>query len=150
MLTPLRPPAPERGTILLIFPAALLIVFLLGAIVIDVALTQTRGRELEAVAGSAAGDALAALDVAALRNGRGVVIDGSSAHARVVESVARGPLPDAVVEQVAISQDAQGRAVISVTLRLEVDLVMAPAVGSLGEVTLRRTERATVLGSELP
>jgi hypothetical protein len=140
----------QRGTILLLFPAAVLVMFLLGAIVIDVALTQVRARELEAVAGSAANDALAALDVAALRSGRGVAIDEAGARARVVAAIASGPLPDAVVEQVAISLDAQGRTVIAVTLRLDVGLVMAPAVGDLDVVTLRRTERATILGSELP
>ncbi len=35
------------------------------------------------------------------------------------------------------------------TLSLEVDLVMAPAVSDLGRVTLRRTERVTILGSDL-
>jgi len=150
MLTTDRVRGRERGTILLIFPAAVLVMFLLGAIVIDVALTQVRGRELEAVAGSAANDALAALDVAALREGRGVVIDEGNARARVAAAVANGPLPQAVTEQVTISVDPQGRTVIAVTLRLDVELVMAPAVGSLGEVRLRRTERATILGSELP
>jgi hypothetical protein len=150
MLTSSRPRARERGSILLIFPATVLVMFLLGAIVIDVALTQVRGRELEAVAGSAANDALAALDVAALRSGRGIVIDEGTARARIAAAVANGPLPEAVTEQVAISVDAQGRTVIAVTLRLDVELVMAPAVGPLGEVTLRRTERATILGSELP
>ncbi|MEZ5243908.1 MAG: hypothetical protein R2707_02335 [Acidimicrobiales bacterium] len=143
-------PAAQHGTVLLLFPAAVLVMFLLGAIVIDVALTQVRARELEAVAGSAANDALAALDVAALRSGRGVVIDEADARARVVASVVNGPLPDAVVEQVAISLDPQGRTVIAVTLRLDIGLVMAPAVGDLGDITLRRTERATILGSELP
>ena len=150
MLTHRPPPGRDEGTILLIFPAALLIMFLLGAIVVDVALTQTRARELEAVAGSAANDALAALDIDALRDGRGVVIDEPAARARVLASVASGSLPAAVVEQVAISRDPQGRAVVAVTLRLDVDLVMAPAVGGLGDVTIRRTERATILGSDLP
>ena len=150
MLTHRPPPRPDEGTILLIFPAALLIMFLLGAIVVDVALTQTRARELEAVAGSAANDALAALDIGALRDGRGVVIDEPAARARVLASVASGSLPAAVVEQVVISRDPQGRAVVAVTLRLDVDLVMAPAVGGLGDVTIRRTERATILGSDRP
>ena len=150
MLTHRPPPRPDEGTILLIFPAALLIMFLLGAIVVDVALTQTRARELEAVAGSAANDALAALDIGALRDSRGVVIDEPAARARVLASVASGSLPAAVVEQVVISRDPQGRAVVAVTLRLDVDLVMAPAVGGLGDVTIRRTERATILGSDRP
>ena len=140
----------ERGTILLAFPAAVLIMFILGALVVDVGLTQLRARELESVAGSAASDALAALDVRALRDGRGVVIDLADATRIVEASVTAGSLPQAAVHDVVVTLDAQGRTVIAVTLRLDVDLVMAPAIGSLGEVTLQRTERATILGSDLP
>jgi hypothetical protein len=139
----------DQGTILLAFPAAVLIMFLLGAVVIDVGVTQVRARELEAVAGSAANDALAALDTDALRAGRGLVINERRARAIAEASVAAGSLPDARVEAVAVGIDARGRTVISVSLRLDVDLVMAPAVGPLGAITLRRTERATILGSEL-
>lgn len=144
-----RPAGSDAGTVLLLFPAGVLIMFLLGAMVVDVGLTQLRARELEAAAGSAAADALAALDVAALRNGDGVVIDEAMARAQVEASVAAGPLPAAQVDAVSIELDAQGRTLISVTLRLQVELVMAPAVGPLGEVTLQRTERAIILGSEL-
>ena len=47
-------PRPDRGTVLLLFPASVLIVFLLGAIVVDVGLAQLRARELEAVAAAIA------------------------------------------------------------------------------------------------
>lgn len=134
---------------LLAFPAAVLVMFVLGALVIDVSLTQLRARELEAVAGTAANDALAALDVDELRRGGGLVIDPESARARAEASVRAGPLPQAKVVAVTVTVDPVGRTVISVTLRLHVDLVMAPAVGTLGEITIQRTERAIVLGSEL-
>ena len=133
---------------MLAFPAAVLIMFVLGALVVDVSLTQLRARELEAAAGTAANDALAALDVAELRRGNGLVIDAASARAQAEASVRAGPLPEAQVVAVTVTVDPVGRTVISVTLRLHVDLVMAPAVGSLGEITLQRTERAVVLGSE--
>jgi hypothetical protein len=48
---------------------------------------------------------------------------------------------------VTISLDTQARTVISVTLALDVNLVMAPAIGNLDEITLRRTEQAVILGS---
>lgn len=138
----------EHGTILLMFPAAVLIMFLLGAVVVDVSLVQLRARELEAVAGSAANDALSALDVDALRNGEGIVIGADHARAVVRRSVAAGPLPSAHIDDVSIAPDSQGRQVIAVTLSLDVDLVMAPAVGDLDSVRLQRTGRAVILGSE--
>ncbi len=143
-------PRPARGTVLLLFPAAITIMFVLGAIVVDVALAQLRARELEAVAASAANDALAALDIAALRAGDGIVIDETEARADVVRSVAAGPLPGARVTAVDVGRDVAGRTVITVSLRLDVDLVMAPSIGDLGRVTLRRTERAVILGSAPP
>jgi len=142
-------PLHDSGTVLLMFPAAVLIMFVLGAIVVDVGLTQVRARELHAVADSAANDALAALDIDALRRGDGIVIDLAAARATAEAAVAGGPLSSASVEFVNVSTDTVGRTVIAVTLELHIDLVMAPAVGDLTEVTLRRTGRATVLGSEL-
>lgn len=139
----------DRGTVLLLFPVAVLVMFVLGAIVIDVSLSRLRGRELEAVAASAANDALAALDVAALRSGEGIIISETDARAVVAASVGAGPLPAAQISDVAIARDAENRTVIDVTLRLDVDLVMAPAIGDLGTVTLERTERAVILGSNI-
>jgi hypothetical protein len=132
------------------FPAAVLIMFLLGALVVDVSLTQVRARELEAVAASAANDALAALDVDALRSGEGIVINESDAAGSVAESLAAGPIPDARVDDITVTRDAQNRTVIVVTLALDVDLVMAPAIGDLDEITLRRTGRAVIIGSDQP
>jgi hypothetical protein len=118
--------------------------------VIDVALTQVRARELEAVAASAANDALAALDINALRAGDGIIITEADARIYARESVAAGPIPDARVAEVAVSLDARNRTVIAVTLTLDVDLVMAPSVRNLSRITLRRTERAIILGSAPP
>ncbi len=130
----------DRGTVLLMFPAALMVMVVLGAIVIDVGYTATRGRELRAVAASAANDSLAALDIAVLRATGDVVIDASTAHRTVAQAIALGPLPDAQI----VGIDINGLE-IAVTLRLEVELVMAPALGDLNRVTLIRTERAVVL-----
>jgi hypothetical protein len=145
-----RASRPDRGTVLLLFPAAVLIMFLLGAVVIDVALTQVRARELDAVAASAANDALAVLDIDALRAGDGLVINEADALAYATRSVAAGPLPDARVADVEIGRDPAGRTVIAVTLRLDVSLVMAPAIGDLDRIPLRRTQRAVILGSTPP
>ena len=82
----------ERGTVLLMFPAAVLIMFILGAMVIDVSLTQVRARELESAAASAANDALAGLDVGALRSGQGIVISEADARRLAEASIAAGRL----------------------------------------------------------
>lgn len=130
----------DRGTVLLMFPAALMVMMILGAIVVDVGYTAIRGRELRAVAASAANDSLAALDITELRTSGRAVIDDVAAHRTVAEAIAAGPLPDARIIEIAIN-----RFEIAVTLALDLDLVMAPALGDLARVTLVRTERAAVI-----
>lgn len=135
-----------RGTVLLLFPAAVLIVLVLGALTVDMSLLEVRGRDLDAAAGSAANDAVGALDVAALRNGDGIAFDPDAALEIARESVRRGPVPDAVVEALIIDRDRFGRPRIAVTLRASVDFVMAPALGSrFASADLSRTRSATVL-----
>ena len=140
MLNKDRTRTSDRGTVLLMFPAALMVMVILGAIVIDVGYTAIRGRELRAVAASAANDSLAALDIAVLRATGDVVINKSTARRIVAQAIALGPLPDAQIVDIEIEGFE-----IAVTLRLEIDLVMAPALGDLNRVTLIRTERAVVL-----
>lgn len=130
----------DHGTVLLMFPAALMVMVILGAIVVDVGYTTIRGRELSAVAASAANDSLAALDIVELRTTGRTVIDDAQARRTVAAAVAAGPLPDARIVKVSIN-----RFEISVTLSLEIELVMAPALGDLARVRLVRTERAAVL-----
>ncbi len=122
------------------FPAALMIMVILGAVVIDVSYTTLRGRELRAVAASAANDSLAALDIMELRSSGDMVIDSRAAHRIVAEAIAVGPLPDARIVDIVIN-----RFEIAVTLQLDIELVMAPALGDLGRVRLVKTERAVVL-----
>ena len=130
----------NRGTVLLMFPAALMVMVILGAIVVDVGYTTIRRRELRAVAASAANDSLAALDIAELRTTGEIVIDDAAAHRIVAEAIASGPLPNARIVDVVINHFE-----ITVTLQLDLELVMAPALGDLRRVTLVRTERAVVI-----
>lgn len=138
----------ERGSALLLFPAVTLVMFMLAAMVIDVALVQLRVRELEAVAAAAANDALAALDIDALRAGEGLVLPLGDVSSLVAQSLRAGPLPSARIASVDVALDAAGRTVIEVTLSYIVDLVMTPAVAGYGQATIVVTERAIVLGSE--
>jgi Flp pilus assembly protein TadG len=137
----------DRGTVLLLFPAAFLIMIVLGAIVVDVGLSHVRARELEAVASSAANDALAALDVAALRENGELRFDLVRAEQIVQESVASGALADAVVIDVGVGTNGAGDPQLEVTLQLQVELIMAPALpGGLGSTTITRTRTASILG----
>ncbi len=133
-------PRDDRGTVLLLFPAALMVMVILGAIVVDVGYTTIRGRELRAVAASAANDSLGALDIVELRDNGNLVIDESAAHTIVAQAIALGPLPGARIVDI----DIQGFE-IAVTLALDLELVIAPALGDLNRITLTRTARAAVI-----
>lgn len=70
----------ERGTVLLLVPAAVFILCVLGAIVVDSAHATMRRRELQHAADAAANDVAAlAIDPAALRTGI-VVLDPARAQ----------------------------------------------------------------------
>lgn len=70
----------DRGSVLLLFPAAVLIMFVLAAIAVDLTAIHTRQRDLQAAATDAANDAATAgLDEAALRAGLGYRIDPTRA-----------------------------------------------------------------------
>ncbi len=136
----------DRGTVLLLFPVAFMVMLVLGAIVVDVGLTQVRARELDAVASSAANDSLAALDVVALRD-RGVVeLDTGRVREIALEAIAAGPLPDARLVAVEVRRDTLLRTEVAITLSLRVDLIMAPALpGGPTTTTITRTGVAVIL-----
>lgn len=137
----------DRGTVLLLFPAAVLVMIVLGALVIDVSLSQVRARELESVAASAANDALGALDTNELRTTGTVRFDTVRAETIVAEAVAAGPLPNARVDAVTLVGVGGPDPQISVSLTLVVDLVMAPALpGDIGSTTITRTRSVSILG----
>ena len=137
----------ERGTVLLMFPTAVFIMIVLGALVIDVGLTQVRAKELTAVTASAANDALAALDINNLRDTSIISFDVRQATAIVSESVAAGPLPESVVVKVRVIDPGGVEPQLEVTLRLKVELIMAPALpGDLDSTTIIRTQTVSILG----
>ena len=90
----------DRGTVLLLMPAAVFVMLVLGAIVLDVGLSRVRAQELRSVAASAANDSLGALDVDELRSSGTIVISEARAEVLAAESVAQGPLPNATIEDV--------------------------------------------------
>ena len=122
------------------FPAALMVMVILGAIVIDVGYTAIRGRELLAVAASAA-----------QRLPSGPRHRGVACHWRCGDQQEHGTHDCRSGDSArsssrrANSRHRDRRFEIAVTLQLEIQLVMAPALGDLNRVTLIRTERAVVL-----
>ena len=102
---------------------------------------------MQSVAASSANDALASLDVVALRNTGDIRFDQARAQFIVAESVAAGPLPSATIDFVGVQLDSLGRAEFVVTLSLDVDLVIAPALpGNLETTRITRTQSVTILG----
>lgn len=140
----------DRATALFVFPAALTIMFVVGAFIVDISLVRVRSADLSAAAAAAANDALAGLDVAALRGGGGVRIDPTAARAHAEASLAAGPARSARIDAIHIGVDELGRTVIDVSVSHDVDLVMAPAIGGLTRLTQRASARAVILGSAAP
>lgn len=76
----------ERGSVLMLMPAAVLVVVILGGIAVDSAVVFTAQRELVSATQAAANDAVAyGIDENAFRDGRGYVDD----PARVDQAIAR-------------------------------------------------------------
>lgn len=82
----------ERGSVLLLFPAAVLITLVLGSLAVDTALVHLRQRELVEAAESAANDAaIQGLDLDRYRRTGEYRVDPSIARAAVLRSLeARG------------------------------------------------------------
>jgi len=136
----------DRGSVLLLFPAAVMVMLVLAAIVLDVGLARVRFQELRAVAASAANDVAGAVDVDSLRSTGVVSFDPAAARARVDEAVAAGPLPAASVDTVAIARNGWGHWEVTVTLSLEVDLIIAPALpGAAGSIDVAVSERVLIV-----
>lgn len=87
----------DRGTTLLLFPAAILVVLALAAITIDLSALHGAHRRAERVVTAVADDAAAVLDVAALRAGLPPAIDLPRARRQALADLAEADLPGVVV-----------------------------------------------------
>ena len=134
----------DHGSVLLLFPAAVMVVLVLAAIVIDIGLVRVRTQELKSVASSAANDALGAIDVDVLRSTGLITFDRGEAESLVRAAVSSGPLPEATVESIVFTQNARGVWEIAVTLSMDVDLVIAPSLPG-GDRSLPTSVTARVL-----
>lgn len=115
----------ERGSVMMLFPVAVMIVLLLGALVVDAAIVYLAQRHAHGVALDAANDATGAgLDGGAFRRGS-IEVDARRAEAVAEESVAVSG--DRRVELVAVDVADDGR--VTVTVRYEVERLFGVAFG---------------------
>lgn len=133
----------ERGTVLLLFPAAVLVLMVLGAIAVDLGMVGGARRDLIRVVGAAADDAALRIDIDRLRAEGLAVIDLDAARRQVVSDLALATLPgDAVGLPVVEMGDEPATIVVEVTRRIP--HVFARAVPGLPDselITVRLTGR---------
>ena len=134
----------DRGTVLMLMPAAVLVLLVLGGIAFDFAHLYLARRELSSVAESAANDAVTyGVDQAAVRRGDGYVLDPALVARSVAASTAVHPrdvhfIGDPLVEL--LSPTA-----VRVTITARVDYVFTRAVPGAQKsetVTVRATADA--------
>ncbi len=127
---PLAPPVRargDRGSVLMLMPAAVLIVLLLGAIAVDLTAIHLRQRAGISAAGSAANDAVTyGLDQAALRRGDGYHLDPDRVQRAVIDSLDAQGLTDDLAAPPHITITAPDT--VTVTLDLRADYVFARAL----------------------
>ena len=145
MLNPSRPRLRgENGTVLMLMPVAVLIMFVLAAITVDLTAVRAGQQDLLAAATDAANDAATAgLDEAALRSGRGFELDPSRVWLVAVEALAtRGVLDNlSSGPDVSINQDGS----VTVSLSKRVPHLFARALpGAPDDKLVLATATATV------
>ncbi|HKX71778.1 MAG TPA: hypothetical protein VJM75_11145 [Acidimicrobiales bacterium] len=120
-----RRSADERGSVLMLVPAGVLIVFVLASIAVDMSLVHLRKRQAFDLASAAANDAATAgADQAALRSGS-YVIEPGSARAVVDDVVGASELAPHLAAPPSVTVTAEG---VSVEITLEADYIFAGVV----------------------
>lgn len=119
---PNRSPRAERGSVMMLMPAGVLVLLILGSLALDRALVFGAQRDLVSVAQAAANDAVAAgVDPDELRGDGRVVLDPE----RVERAIAR--VVDGEGDHIDITWEIRGESVL-VHLVREVPYVLSPAV----------------------
>ena len=118
--------AGERGSVLMLMPALLLVTVLLGSIAVDTAVVFLAERELAALAAAAANDAATAgVDQAHLRDTGEFRLDGDTVRAVVQTTLARSSSSVEVATADARIEQRDGRPAVRVTLHARADYVIA-------------------------
>lgn len=136
----------QRASVLMLMPAGLLVVLLLGAISFDLSLLFLRQRQASSTAADIANDlASAALDDARFRSTGSYVLDPERA-ASLGASLAEAS--DVGEEIRSLDVTVLGDDAVEVTIVLEVDYVFAQAIpGAADSATVQATATATAVAT---
>ena len=137
--------ARDRGSVLMLMPAAVLIVILLGSIAVDFAVVFLGQRDLGTAAAAAANDAATyGLDEAAFRRGEGYQFRRDQVSTAVLAVLQTRGLCD---DDVATTVEVDGFTVI-VRMEREVDYIFAKAIPGVDHrAPVSVTERAEAEGA---
>ncbi len=134
---------PDRGSVLMLMPAAVLIVVLLGSIAVDFAIVFLGEREALSLATAAANDAAtAALDEEQFRTGGGFALDEQRAR-QVVESALLASSSE--LEGMTFTIEfpvVAGEPAVRVTVRGTVEYIFAKALPGLDTVEVEASATA--------
>lgn len=109
----------ENGTVLMLMPVAVLIMFVLGAITVDLTAVRAGQQDLIAAATDAANDAATAgLDESALRAGRGYQLDPARVWLVAVDVLATKGILDNLTSGPDVSINPDGSVTVSLSKRV--------------------------------
>jgi hypothetical protein len=133
----------DRGSALMLMPAAFLIVTVLAAMTMDLSLVHLGRREAIAAAEAAANDAATyGMDEAAYRTGAGYSLNPTRAHRAMEESILGARLADDLVSPPQLLIDGT---TVHVRLTIRVDFVFALALPGAHSTTVTATGSATAV-----
>ena len=134
----------DNGTVLMLMPVAVLIMFVLGAITVDLTAVRAGQQDLLVAATDAANDAATAgLDEAALRSGQGYQLDPTRVWLVAVDVLATKGVLDNLESGPDVSINPDGSVTVSVARR--VPHLFARAIpGAPDDELVRATATATV------
>ncbi|NNE72765.1 MAG: hypothetical protein HKN26_03805 [Acidimicrobiales bacterium] len=141
----------ERASIVLLFPAAFLIVLLLASIALDFGAVELRQRELNNAAAAAANDAVTyGVAIESLRAGRDeIVLDPMLVERAIADSLARRGATD--VEILGFCLDSSDQRGVKVALARRTNYVLARVVPGAGSGRdLVAVERASLESDRFP
>lgn len=134
----------DRGTVLMLMPVAVLIMFVLGAITVDITAVRVGQQDLLAAATDAANDAVTAgLDEAAVRAGDGYRIDPTRAWFVTLDALATKGILDDLDGVPDVAVDAGGTVTVSLSRRIP-HLFARAIPGAPDDQLVRATATATV------
>ena len=136
---------PERGSVLMLMPAGVLIVLVLAAIAVDLSLVFLRQRQASATAADIANDlATAALDIEHLRATGEFRLDAATARSMGEELAASSDIAD---ELIGVDVFVDGPDHVTVTVELRVDYLYANAIPGAADGTEVRATASAVATS---